>query len=456
MKGYGTAGPEERDAWDMDSTGPAALRDWVRNPSRDSLAALRTELSTRPEDPHLYAALGIVLAELGEVDAAVDALDQAHYLRPDSAFVLYNYGLALERAGRLREARRRYEAALRLKPDYARVREHLASLVETPLDGSGAFGPLERPATIDASPATSTLALPDGPVCPAGPPRTALAAPGGAEAPDLSPSTRHPLAFPLPVSDDLPPPPVSPEWEPEALPGFLALGQSVLMLWFQQPLLWLGIPAVPATVAAFAVPKGGGWVAALLWLAAFALAAGPLVAAQTAQLVHENPFGGMEEEPARARWLRTGRVAAPLLFLLVAPFCVLLALQVPWEGWLVFLAMLTLTLPLHALLAPSLVRITLHGTSAGLALRQALPGAGRRLWLQLAVMAVFALGLGLLLAFMVLVAQESTRGLGHTVVRALEVGAVSLAASFWGALVALFGLDSLAAEAAEKERAASA
>lgn len=433
------------------------LRRLVENPTPAAAAELRQEIARCPEAAHLHAALGMVLSGLGDLDGAVDALDQAHYLRPQSVFILYNYGLALEQAGRPREARRRYEAVLRLNPGHPRVREHLAALAArerapAPQPVALAEARPREPEPITPSPSAAEPEVLREPAAEAGAEPLTAQAPLGTELPRGEPRSSSP-AEPAPAwaapevgTAPYPPsrPPVSPDWEPEALPGFLSLGQGVLMLCFQQPLLWLAVPAVPASAAAFLVPKGGGWVGPLLWLAALSLAAGPLVAAMSAQLLHGSPRpeGG---SPA-AVWLRAVRTTAPALFITVAPFAVLLGVQVPWEGWLVLCVMLALTLPLQALLAPALMRSLLRGVPFGKSLGLAFRGAGARLWMHLALMAAFALGLGLLLAFMAVVAQESTRGLGHAVIRSLEVGAVALVGSFWGALVTLCGLDALASE----------
>jgi len=95
---------------------------------QDAVIRARNALLCHPHDPRLHAALGIALCCLQEVDAALAALERAHYLAPDDARILYNYGLVLERAGRGGEARARLYAAIKLNPGYERALQHLARL----------------------------------------------------------------------------------------------------------------------------------------------------------------------------------------------------------------------------------------------------------------------------------------------------------------------------------------
>ena len=83
---------------------------------QEAAALLRDYLWRDPEDPVVYAGLGVALSQLGDTVSAVEALERAHYLRPQDARILYNYGLVLEAAGRPREARVRFAAALKLDP----------------------------------------------------------------------------------------------------------------------------------------------------------------------------------------------------------------------------------------------------------------------------------------------------------------------------------------------------
>src|SRR5687768_951759 len=116
---------------------------------------LREHLRREPANTSAYVALGLALLRMDEIPAAIETLDRAHYLRPGDPTVLYQYGLALETAGRLPEARLRYEAALRLDPLCDGARKQLSGL---PAD-SGApprwlfeTPEAKRPATASAPP----------------------------------------------------------------------------------------------------------------------------------------------------------------------------------------------------------------------------------------------------------------------------------------------------------------
>lgn len=420
------------------SSEPAAAEE------EDAVEALRRAVAERPDDVQALTRLGVLLADRGEWEEALEALDRAHYLRPSNAQVLFNYGLALERAGRIREARRRYQAALRLLPDYERVRQRLAALPEeseTPRAPRPEADGRRAHAQAPARPAPE----------PPGPPRRE--APSRPAAPTVPPAVEPQAEAltgdPLPAVDLLPPPPVSPDWEPEELPGFVSLGRTILMLWLAQPLVWPAMLAAPAVVAAFLAPAGVPWVAALVWLLALAVGTGPLVDSMVRQLLHEEPFAG-GPDPLSRRWGRPGLLAAAALMLSTGPFCVLLGLRVPWEGWVVLLIVLVLTLPFHLVLAPALLLCSVHRHSPVKALSEAFRTAGSRLWMQLAVMVALAVGCGALLSVMSVAAAESTRGLGFPVIRTLETGAVCLAGSLWAAGLAVCGLDTLASASVDR------
>jgi hypothetical protein len=370
--------------------------------SRDlesAIAEMRRKRIAAPNDASVVARLGILLLEAGRVEPGLDALECAHYLKPTSPQILYNYGLALERCGRIEAARRRYRAALCLRPEYQRVKERLAELAV-------AFPEPVRTASGDeAVPEDDNVAA-----------RTEREpAPGAGAA----------------------------EWEAEEGPGFVALLRSALVLWLSQPLLWLLLLAVPNAVAAVAAPRSAGWVGPLVWLLAFSLGAGPVLERMTRQLLHGDALE--RSSFSLPAWRLSLLIGTPLLLLTLAPFCVLLALQVRWEGWLVLSAMLALTLPFHVLDAPAFTLALIGPLSPGEALRRALEVAGPRTWLHLGLTCLLALAVGVLVAFMAIAAAESTRGLGFAVVRSLEVGALCLVESVWAAGVATCGVDAIAA-----------
>lgn len=362
-----------------------------------AIAEMRRKRIAAPNDPAVVARLGILLLEAGHVEPGLDALECAHYLKPTSPQILYNYGLALERQGHVEAARRRYRAALCLRPEYPQVKERLAELA------------VAFPETLRAAPPAESSPREDK-------------VPSAQDEREASPRAR------------------TAEWE---APGFLALLRSTLVLWLSQPLLWLALLAVPNAVVAAVAPRGGGWISPLVWLLAFSLGAGPTLERMTRQLLHGDALE--RSSFSLPAWRASLLMGMPLLLLTLAPFCVLLALQVPWEGWLVFSAMLALTLPFHVLDAPAFTLTLIDRLTPGQGLRRALEVAGPRTWLHLGLTCLLALAVGALVAFMAFAAAESTRGLGFAVVRSLEVGALCLVESVWAAGVATCGVDAIAA-----------
>ena len=59
---------------------------------------------------------------------AMEHLEQALRINPDSAEAHYDLGVALEQAGRVGEAVEHYQQALRIKPGYTEARSALARL----------------------------------------------------------------------------------------------------------------------------------------------------------------------------------------------------------------------------------------------------------------------------------------------------------------------------------------
>jgi hypothetical protein len=365
-----------------------------------AIAEMRRKRIAAPTDASVVARLGILLLEAGRVEPGLDALECAHYLKPTSPQILYNYGLALERHGDVEAARRRYRAALSLRPEYQRVKERLAELaIAFPEPVRAVSGDEVAPPADDDRPAQSE------------------------REPTLGARTA--------------------EWEAEEAPGFLALLRSALALWLSQPLLWLLLLAIPNAVAAVVAPRAGGWVSPLVWLLAFSMGAGPTLERMTRQLLHGDALE--RDSFSLPSWRASLLIGMPLLLMTLAPFCVLLALQVPWEGWLVLSAMLALTLPFHVLDAPAFTLTLIGRLTPVEGLRRALEVAGPRTWLHLGLTCLLAIAVGALVAFMGYAAAESTRGLGFAVVRALEVGALCLVESVWAAGVATCGVDAIAA-----------
>ncbi|HTE18572.1 MAG TPA: tetratricopeptide repeat protein, partial [Armatimonadota bacterium] len=110
----------------FDSRLRQALQSLETDRPHEAVARLREQVQHEPSNAGAYAALGIALAQMGEIPEALEALERAHYLQPESPRILYNYGLALEKAGRSEAARFRFAAAVKLDPLYEPALKRLA------------------------------------------------------------------------------------------------------------------------------------------------------------------------------------------------------------------------------------------------------------------------------------------------------------------------------------------
>jgi len=94
--------------------------------NRGALAVLTKGLELAPDEGELYYSLGLLLAEMGDVDAAADALLAAAARLPQRPGVQRNAGLALQRAGRPVEAERILSDGARLYPEDPELQHALA------------------------------------------------------------------------------------------------------------------------------------------------------------------------------------------------------------------------------------------------------------------------------------------------------------------------------------------
>ncbi len=72
-----------------------------------------------------HAKVGVLLEREGRTEEAIAHFKEAVRLRPDNAWALNNWGIALGNAWRFDEAIARFEAALREKPTYAEAQQNL-------------------------------------------------------------------------------------------------------------------------------------------------------------------------------------------------------------------------------------------------------------------------------------------------------------------------------------------
>lgn len=415
----------------------------------DALPLLRGQIAHDPSNPLLLAMLGVVQTRTGDLEAAVEALDRAHYLEPDNAQILVDYGNALLAAGRDQQARSRFEAALRLDPAHQGALRSLAELYQRLAGGapaerrtaSGPAAPSARPAERPETPpaARERSLSPAAPV----PDR----APAGAGPAGVERRSRAPIDFTSPA--DTPDPS---RWNPEPLPSFASLTRATLQLWGQQPLIWLLVLAIPNALAVLAMPSDPAlrWVSALLWTAALGIGAGPALMLMSNHWI----FGRfrVSSGPRLRGALLHGTVNALLYALLVlSPFCVALTLRSQLPTPIILLAVLLSTAPFHALLGPALVLSATDGPPGWPALQRAWLLAGKRSWLHLALLVGVGGVMGGALGIIAWAFAVTLRAQGDAVLRVLEVAGLSLGETLWIALVTIAGLDAISAAEVEAE-----
>jgi tetratricopeptide (TPR) repeat protein len=96
---------------------------------RSELSIWADTVAKRPANWRALGSLGEALARAGKVTDAIRCWEQALRLEPDLAEAHNNLGIALHRAGKVQEAIEQYEEALRIKPDYADAHNNLGSVL---------------------------------------------------------------------------------------------------------------------------------------------------------------------------------------------------------------------------------------------------------------------------------------------------------------------------------------
>lgn len=91
--------------------------------------AAQAAVSQRPQLSRAWHLQGIVHAQQGRLESAVECFRQAAELDSSRALYPYNLGLALKGLGRLAEAADAYRTAIALKPSYLEARNNLANLL---------------------------------------------------------------------------------------------------------------------------------------------------------------------------------------------------------------------------------------------------------------------------------------------------------------------------------------
>lgn len=376
---------------------------------------IREALWSEPGHPLALAALGEVLREFGDLQTAVIALERAHYLDPQSIDILCRYGEALAEVGREREARLRFEAALRLQPGHRGAQDLLDSLAGAPARPQLQHSP--RTAATTTPERERRPSIPSIPVS-ATPERDSRTAPH-AYLPENLIDAEHPS-------------------------GVFGMTRSVLQTWFTQPLLWvLPLAAVNALVAiVMGIDPGiSPLITGPSWALLFAIILGPMLLAAANQFRYREPFPD-ECRPTPPRLARAIGLSLPYALLTLGGTSLALTFQTALNGETIVLAALFLTAPLHAALAPALVQAATIGPGGLAALRATPQWITRRAWSQLTAMYVVGLvGFALLAAVGLFFSREiqSAGELGMVV----KVTALSVGESLWMVAIAVCGADSI-------------
>jgi Flp pilus assembly protein TadD len=93
-----------------------------------ALADLRLAVSIAPADLFVRNALGILLGRLEKWSEAFPLLEETVSIAPNSAMAHYSLGWAFESTGELEKARRQFENAVALDPNFVKPLIHLSSL----------------------------------------------------------------------------------------------------------------------------------------------------------------------------------------------------------------------------------------------------------------------------------------------------------------------------------------
>jgi protein O-mannosyl-transferase len=107
----------------------------------DAETLYRATLARNPEADLAQNNLGMLLAQAGQMDEAVQHLQKAVAIRPGSARAHNNLANAMRVTGRPREAAEQYELSLKLEPGNANTWNNLALLLATSSDASVRNGP---------------------------------------------------------------------------------------------------------------------------------------------------------------------------------------------------------------------------------------------------------------------------------------------------------------------------
>jgi len=119
----------------------------------------RKILELEPENPDGLHLLGVVAYQRGFFDASIDLMQRAARKAPADAAILVNMGAAYSAAGKPREAKDHYEAALRLQPDSLDARFNIIQALINLKDFDGAIEAGRKYITLNPTDAAAYISL---------------------------------------------------------------------------------------------------------------------------------------------------------------------------------------------------------------------------------------------------------------------------------------------------------
>jgi Flp pilus assembly protein TadD len=94
---------------------------------KDSETLFRHALDVTQNNYVVHQKMGDAFNEKGQIDEAINQLQEALRLKPDNSAVRNNLGIVLAKKGRFDEAIRQFQEAIRLQPDYAGAHNNLGT-----------------------------------------------------------------------------------------------------------------------------------------------------------------------------------------------------------------------------------------------------------------------------------------------------------------------------------------
>jgi len=133
---------------------------WTQRGRQDmALADLRLAVSIAPADLFVRNALGILLGRMEKWPEAFPILEESVSIAPNSAMAHYSLGWAYESTGELDKARRQFENAVALDPNFAKPLIHLSSLAHRQSDWTGSKDFASRALTLQPGEYVATTSL---------------------------------------------------------------------------------------------------------------------------------------------------------------------------------------------------------------------------------------------------------------------------------------------------------